>query len=192
MKRFPDLILGICLSATALAATVPFEIPAEANAVYSERSATRRLEVNTNAPLSEVVFSCAFPATASNNVELAFGTMEGADETLPAECTDLIVAWDCGEWTASAADVGEVAFVPGAAASATNRALTLRWRFDSHTHALKLARLSVDDQVWAPEGVVLWKTEWNRVRLTVRGECESSSVSATGELKFTPLVFIVR
>ncbi len=192
MKRFPGLVLGICLSAAAFAATIPFEIPTEANAVYSERSVTRRLEVNTHAPLSEVVFSCAFPATASNNVELAFGTMAGTTETLPAERADLVVAWDCGEWTASSADMGEVAFAPGEASTATNRALTLRWRFESRTHALKLARLAVDGQAWAPEGVVLWKPEWNRVRLTVRGACESSAVSATGELKFTPLTLFVR
>ena len=62
-------------------------------------------EVITNMPITicskgigEFSYSLSFFATASNNIEIAFGVDANNDGCLSDIETDLISGWECGEW----------------------------------------------------------------------------------------------
>ena len=136
-------------------------------------------EASTNVPFSfarahagRFAFTLDFNATASNNVQVAFGEDADANGLLDCDETCLALAWDCGQWRLR----GDVAAPVFTADPATNvEAKSLAW-------SLRLARgrtprrlaveengrvlfggLAADPPPW------VFDPEWNMVRVTVRG-----------------------
>ena len=69
-------------------------------------------EVVTNMAVSaqgsrEYAFELAFSGTASNNVEIAFGTDADGDGALSVDEIGLSAGWDCGEWFVKNEATGE-------------------------------------------------------------------------------------
>ena len=56
----------------------------------------------------EYAFELAFLGTASNNVEIAFGTDADGDGALSLDEIGLSVGWNCGEWFVMNAATGEI------------------------------------------------------------------------------------
>ena len=76
-------------------------------------------EVVTNIAVSaqgsrEYSFELAFSGTASNNVEIAFGTDADGDGALSVDEIGLSAGWDCGEWFVMNAATGERAMASAA------------------------------------------------------------------------------
>ena len=86
------LLSSLCLAAS-------FAVPEMPDAEWDDT------EVVTNAALPAAradsrvfAFSLELDATASNNVEVAFGRDADHDGVLSRGEADLLVGWDCGEW----------------------------------------------------------------------------------------------
>ena len=86
------LLSSLCLAAS-------FAVPEMPDAEWDDT------EVVTNAALPAVradsrvfAFTLELDATASNNVEVAFGRDADHDGVLSRAEADLLVGWDCGEW----------------------------------------------------------------------------------------------
>ena len=163
------LLTGVFLSATAFAANfAPTLQPVE----------FLDTEVATNVAISDVsqearryAFSLSFVGSASNNVEIAFGTDTDGDGALSDEEVEFSAGWDCGEWFTSNAITGERLVAEGADgphefvgavyphADGRGRAAVFRNGVASLFPALAAA-------------VKLWSfpATWNMVRLVGRGE----------------------
>ena len=106
------LLTGVFLSATAFAANfAPTLQPVE----------FLDTEVATNVAISDVsqearryAFSLSFVGSASNNVEIAFGTDTDGDGALSDEEVEFSAGWDCGEWFIETAKTGERLSAAGA------------------------------------------------------------------------------
>lgn len=146
-------------------------------------------EVSTNAHFavgdrepSDMKFSLELQATASNNVQVVFGTDGDTDGELSAEEERLCVAWDCGQWVTrcglavvqDASDDGPFSYE--CAPATTNGVKRLDWWF--HTAKNGSRRLTVlengcDAPLTAGEiPLWVWDPSWDTVRLTVRGMAE--------------------
>ena len=133
-------------------------------------------EVVTNIAVSaqesrEYCFELAFSGTASNNVEIAFGTDADGDGVLSVEEIGLSAGWDCGEWFVMNAATGERA-VASAAEGVHCLGGTIRLRTGGCVREIAFRDGAValfptlrgTARAWAfPAG-------WNMVRLVGRGE----------------------
>ena len=133
-------------------------------------------EVVTNVAISaqgsrEYAFELAFSGTASNNVEIAFGTDADGDGALSVEEIGLSAGWDCGEWFVMNAATGERA-VASAAEGVHCLGGTIRLRTGGCVREIAFRDGAValfptlrgTARAWAfPAG-------WNMVRLVGRGE----------------------
>jgi len=116
-----------------------------------------------------------FAATASNNVQVAFGADADADGRLPAEETSATVGWDRGAWFVLSGDLlHRFTCVPPDAAAATGRTLRMTVRLSADGTPLGL---SFRDGTGAPlafaglAGVPAWldPERWDMAALTARG-----------------------
>lgn len=148
-------------------------------------------EVSTNVPFAFVreragqfVFQLDFAATASNNVEVAFGEDLDGNGALDAGEAEFAFAWDCGRWRVSGAPehavlsaepateegVKQVTWKLRLVGGATPRRLTAAENGQPLFEAM-----SGEPPAW------FYRREWNAVRVTARGadrpgECLSVSV----------------
>lgn len=135
-------------------------------------------EVATNVAISDVsqearryAFSLSFVGSASNNVEIAFGTDTDGDGALSDEEVEFSAGWDCGEWFTSNAITGErlVAegadgsheFVGGVYLRADGRVRAAVFR---NGVASLFPALAAAAKLWS------FPATWNMVRLVGRGE----------------------
>ena len=135
-------------------------------------------EVVTNVAISGVsqearryAFALSFVGSASNNVEIAFGTDTDGDGALSDEEAEFSAGWDCGKWFASNAITGErlVAegadgfheFVGGVHLRADGRVRAAAFR-DGVTPLFPT--LATAAKSWS------FPAAWNMVRLVGRGE----------------------
>jgi hypothetical protein len=118
-----------------------------------------------------------FNATASNNVQVAFGRdAEPADGHLAAEETDFILGWDSGAWFLRPSGLRErYTFTPIDGQTPRRRTLTMVMRvgtdgvlqsltFEDDAGAFVFASLSL-----SPPPSWLTVTHWTHMRVTVRG-----------------------
>ena len=117
-------------------------------------------------------FTLDFAATASNNVEVAFGEDADADGLLDSGEVAFALAWDCGRWLLSGApDVPVRTMDPMTNSPAKSVSWNLRLARDATPRRLTLTEngrplfpaLSADPPAW------LYRREWNAVRVTARG-----------------------
>jgi hypothetical protein len=139
-------------------------------------------ETSTDVPLpprqAETRFFRAeitFTATASNNVQMAFGTDIDKDGRLPAEETSVTVGWDRGTWFILSGNLLQrFTCVPQDASTATSRTLKMAMRFSANGTPLSL---SFKDGAGYPlafdglEGIPSWMSSklWDTAALTARG-----------------------
>ena len=116
-----------------------------------------------------------FTATASNNVQMAFGTDIDKDGYLPAEETSTTVGWDRGAWFILSNDLlHKFTCVPQDASTAVSRTLKMAMRFSANGTPLSL---SFKDGAGYPlafdglEGIPSWMSSklWDTAALTARG-----------------------
>ena len=133
-------------------------------------------EVVTNVAISEqgsreYAFELAFSGTASNNVEIAFGTDADGDGALSLDEIGLSAGWDCGEWFVMNVATGERAMT-SAAEGVHSLVGTVRLRTGGRVReiafrdgaAALFPTLQGTARTWAfPSG-------WKMVRLVGRGE----------------------
>ena len=100
-------------------------------------------EVSTNCPfafaspfVADFRLTMEFDSTPSNNVQIAFGRDSDADGVLSADETDMILAWDCGEWMLIGTNALPSAVLPSVD---TNAHKVLRW--DLHLRGRRPKRL---------------------------------------------------
>jgi len=117
----------------------------------------------------------AFTATASNNVQMAFGKDFDKDGKLPAEETSATVGWDRGAWFILSSDLlHKYTCVPQDASTPTPRTLKMDMRISENGTPLSLA---FTDEVGNPlvfdglEGIPSWMSPkfWDTAALTARG-----------------------
>jgi hypothetical protein len=116
-----------------------------------------------------------FTATASNNVQMAFGTDIDKDGRLPAEETSVTVGWDRGAWFILSGNLLQrFTSVPQDASTAVSRTLKMAMRFSANGTPLSLSfkdgagNLLVFDGL---EGIPSWMSpkQWDTAALTARG-----------------------
>jgi len=116
-----------------------------------------------------------FTATASNNVQMAFGTDTDKDGRLPAEETSATIGWDRGTWFILSGNLlQKFMCVPQDASTAISRTLKMSVRFSADGTPLSL---SFKDGYGNPlafdglEGVPTWMSPklWDMAALTARG-----------------------
>jgi hypothetical protein len=116
-----------------------------------------------------------FTATASNNVQVAFGSDVDKDEKLPAEETAATLGWDRGEWFILSGNLlQKYTSIPQDAATSTNRTLRMSVRLTADGTPIGL---SFKDGNGTPldfeglEGIPSWISPklWDTAALTARG-----------------------
>jgi hypothetical protein len=116
-----------------------------------------------------------FTATASNNVQVAFGSDADKDAKLPAEETAATLGWDRGEWFILSGNLlQKYTCIPQDAATATNRTLRMSVRLSADGTPIGL---SFKDGNGSPlafsglEGIPSWISpkQWDTAALTARG-----------------------
>ncbi len=156
-------------------------------------------EVVTNAPLPAAradprvfAFSLELDATASNNVEVAFGRDADHDGELSRGEAGLLVGWDCGEWKVVNCATGDETVEPG-----TEGRAALAWRllFNAadvpHSLSVTANGNSVFAALAANPPRFLYSPEWDMVRVVCRG-MDSPSPSFSGSVENIPLAIRIR
>jgi len=116
-----------------------------------------------------------FTATASNNVQMAFGKDSDKDGRLPAEETSATIGWDRGAWFILSDDLLQrFTCVPLDAATATSRTLKLSVRLSTNDTPLSLTFKDGSGNPLAfdgLEGIPSWMSPklWDMAALTARG-----------------------
>lgn len=184
MKIYVPMALAVLIVVSAWGrAVVPAALPP---AVHADT------ETVTNVPFATALdvagrlsFGLVCRATASNNVEVAFGRDSDGNGMLDVGEEDCIVGWDCGAWfVREGADGEALTVVPDQ--SPTGDVRTLSWRLrvgadgtpsrlDARTDgATVFGALADAPPAW------LHSPSWNLLRLTGRGldaSLESFSVA---------------
>ena len=136
-------------------------------------------ETTTNCPFAflreqggRFAFTLDFVATASNNVEVAFGEDVDANGVLDAGEAEFVLAWDCGRWWLSGMPSLPV-YAENAATDASAKSLSWCLCLSRGAEPRRLsvaengrplfAALSGEPPAW------LYRREWNLVRVTARG-----------------------
>ena len=142
------------------------------------RSPFADTEVTTNCPFSfaspfvvDFRLTMEFESTPSNNVQIAFGRDSDADGVLSAGETDMILAWDCGEWMLIGTHALPSAVLPSVD---TNAHKVLRWDLHLRGRRPKSIVLAENGQSLFPDPVPapepwFYGRDWNMFRLTARG-----------------------
>ena len=156
-------------------------------------------EVVTNAVLPTAradsrvfAFSLELDATASNNVEVAFGRDVDHDGMLSRAEADLLVGWDCGEWKVVDCGTGDEVVEQG-----TEGRVTLEWRheFNAAYVPRSLSDTINDSAAFAALAanppLFLYSSEWDMVRVVCRG-MDYPSPSISGSIENIPLGIRIR
>ena len=156
-------------------------------------------EVVTNAALPAAradsrvfAFALELDATASNNVEVAFGRDADHDGVLSRAEADLLVGWDCGEWKVVDCGTGDEVVEQG-----TQGRVSLDWRLEfSAANAPRSLSVTINDSaafaaLAANPPRFLYSPEWDTVRVVCRG-MDSPSPSISGFIENIPLAIRIR
>ena len=91
------MVASLLLSSLCLASS--FAVPTMPEVEWDDTEVVTNAVLPTARADSRVfAFSLELDATASNNVEVAFGRDVNHDGMLSRAEADLLVGWDCGEW----------------------------------------------------------------------------------------------
>ena len=94
--RFVLFVFAL-LPLAAIARSV--EVPTLAPSAFADTESVTNVVFDAGGGgLREFTVRLAANATASNNVQIAFGTDMNADGVLEPSETDVVIGWDCGAW----------------------------------------------------------------------------------------------
>jgi hypothetical protein len=116
-----------------------------------------------------------FTTTASNNVQMAFGSDVDNDGKLPSEETSATVGWDRGAWFILSGDLlQKFTSIPQDASTATNRTLRMSVRLSADGTPIGLSFKDGNGNALAfdgLEGIPSWISPklWDTAALTARG-----------------------
>ncbi len=176
-----------CLSALVLlplaAVAVTLDVPRLPPPAFADRevSGDAAIPANVRDNLRRFRLDISFEASASNNVQIAFGRdADLLDGVLAAEETAFIIGWDSSEWFLRPAGLKE-RFVHAPADGQTPRRRTLHAAIRVNTQGTPTAiEFSDDAGAFAFDGLSLappplWLTpeNWNLLRVTVRGAADA-------------------
>ena len=121
--------------------------------------------------LREYTFELTFSGTASNNVEMAFGTDTDGDGALSVDEIGLSAGWDCGEWFVMNAATGEQVSA-SAADGAHSLVGKIRLRMGGSVREIAFRDDAAELFPTLQSAVRAWAfpVGWNMVRLVGRGE----------------------
>lgn len=156
-------------------------------------------EVVTNAVLPTAradsrvfAFLLELDATASNNVEVAFGRDADHDGELSRGEADLLVGWDCGEWKVVDCATGDEVIEQG-----TEGRVTLDWRLEFNAADMpRSLSVTINDSaafaaLAANPPRFLYSSVWDTVRVVCRG-MDYPSPSISGSIENIPLAIRIR
>ena len=152
---------------------------------------------NTSLPVARAdsrvfAFSLELDATASNNVEVAFGRDADHDGVLSRAEADMLVGWDCGEWKVVDCATGDGVHEQGADGRSS-----LDWRLEFNAanapRSLSVAAngRAAFSALAAQPPRILYSPEWDTVRVICRG-MDSPSPSISGFIENIPLAIRIR
>ncbi len=180
------LLSSLCLAAS-------FAMPEMPEAEWDDT------EVVTNAALPAAradsrvfAFTLELDATASNNVEVAFGRDADHDGVLSRAEADMLVGWDCGEWKIVDCASGDETIEQG-----TGGRASLDWRLVfSAADAPRSLSATADGRaafsaLAAHPPRFLYSPEWDTVRVVCRG-MDSPNPVITGSIENIPLAIRIR
>ena len=180
------LLSSLCLAAS-------FAVPEMPDAEWDDT------EVVTNAALPAVradsrvfAFTLELDATASNNVEVAFGRDADHDGGLSRGEADMLVGWDCGTWKIVDCTTGDETIEQG-----TEGHVSLGWRLEfSAADVPRSLSVTINGSaafaaLAANPPRFLYSSEWDTVRVVCRG-MDSPSPSISGFIENIPLAIRIR
>ena len=181
-----ELLSSLCLAAA-------FAVPEMPEAEWDDT------EVVTNAALPAAradsrvfAFTLELDATASNNVEVAFGHDADHDGVLSRGEAGLLVGWDCGEWKVVDCATGDEMVEQG-----TEGRVSLDWRlvFNAADVPRSLSATASGNPAFAALAAnpprFLYSTDWDMMRVVCRG-MDSPSPSISGSIDNIPLSVRIR
>ena len=196
-----NMMLFVCIAATmagnAFASSqlfaATFSVPTMPEAEWDDT------EVVTNAVLPAVradsrvfAFSLDLDATASNNVEVAFGQDTDHNGVLSRGEADLLVGWDCGTWKVVDCATGDETIEQG-----TDGRVSLDWRleFNAANVPRSLSATANGRAAFAALAAhpprFLYSPEWDTVRVACRG-IDSPNPVIAGSIENFPLSIRIR
>ncbi len=156
-------------------------------------------EVVTNAALPAAradsrvfAFSLELDATASNNVEVAFGRDADRDGVLSRGEAGLLVGWDCGEWKVVDCATGDEVVEQG-----MEGRVSFEWRLEFNAADVpRSLSVTINDSaafaaLAANPPRFLYSSEWDMVRVVCRG-MDYPSPSISGSIENIPLAIRIR
>jgi hypothetical protein len=166
-------IFTLCFSMNAEAETlnVTNQPPPHAGWECSKDVHLPGIQAETRLFRAEITFT----ATASNNVQMAFGKDSDKDGKIPSEETYATVGWDRGSWFILSGDLlTKFTCIPQDGMTATNRTLRMSVRISSDGTPI---RISFQNGQGNPvtfdglEGIPSWMSpkDWDMAALTARG-----------------------
>jgi hypothetical protein len=138
-----------------------------------------------------------FDATASNNVQVAFGTDESADGNLSDEETGLTLGWDCGAWFISS-DAVTNRFTAAPAGSGVRKEISFQMSLgeDGLPRTLELTEgstpLTFSGLVILPTPPAwMYSKSWNLLKVIARGT-DALNEQVTVKLSNDAVIMLLR
>ena len=185
------MVASLLLSSICLASS--FSVPGMPEAEWDDTEVVTNAVLPTARADSRVfAFSLELDATASNNVEVAFGRDADHDGGLSRGEADMLVGWDCGEWKVVDCATGDEVIEQG-----TEGRVTLDWRleFNAADVSRSLSVTASGNPAFAVLAAhpprFLYSPEWDMMRVVCRG-IDSPSPSISGAIENTPLAIRIR
>ena len=192
MKIYVPMALAVLIVVSVWGrAVVPAALPP---AVHADT------ETVTNVPFATALdvagrlsFGLVCRATASNNVEVAFGRDADGNGRLDVGEEGCLVGWDCGAWfVREGADGEALTVVPDQSPTGDVRTLSWRVRVGADGTPSRFEATADGSPAFAERSLEsIYRPSWNLLRLTGRGldaSLENFSVSSTPD----GTVFIMR
>ena len=165
LTRSAAAVCGVLLSSLAFAAP-PVVLP------RLPAAETLDTEVTTNLPLriagNRLALGLKLAASASNNLEVAFGEDVDADGTLDVEEESCVLGWDCGAWFVRDCATGGESRAERDAGGHRLQAL-FDFAADGSLRTLQTAEGSTAECVWRHPPRLLLAKQANLMRMTARG-----------------------
>ena len=185
------MVASLLLSSLCLASS--FAVPTMPEAEWDDTEVVTNAALPTARADSRVfAFSLELDATASNNVEVAFGRDVNHDGMLSRAEADLLVGWDCGEWKVVDCGTGDEVVEQG-----TEGRVTLEWRHEFNAaYVPRSLSVTINDSaafaaLAANPPRFLYSPEWDTARVVCRG-MDSPSPSISGSIENIPLAIRIR
>ena len=183
---FPIVIASLCLASS-------FSVPGMPEAEWDDTEVVTNAVLPTARADSRVfAFSLEVDATASNNVEVAFGRDADRDGVLSRGEADMLVGWDCGTWKIVDGTTGDETIEQG-----TEGHVSLGWRLEFNAaNVPRSLSVTINDSaafaaLAANPPRFLYSSVWDTVRVVCRG-MESPSPSISGSIENIPLAIRIR